>query len=84
MFFLDYYQSLYGTNDLLGSIGGFMLVKRYPLLRYKRKILFTFEDLMGTYLYAYKKTADGVPVDKINIFFLNSIDWWNSWIIHWI
>lgn len=45
--FIDSFQVLEGTTDLLGSIGGFMLVKQYPLIRYKRKVLFTFEDLLG-------------------------------------
>lgn len=45
--FIDSFQVLEGTTDLLGTIGGLMLVKQYPMIRYKRKILFSFEDLIG-------------------------------------
>lgn len=35
------------SEDLLGSIGGLVIVKKYPLIRFKRQILFSFTDLLG-------------------------------------
>lgn len=44
---IDSQQSLEGTTDLLGSIGAIVILRRYPVIRYKRKILFSFVDLLG-------------------------------------
>ncbi|KAG4065923.1 hypothetical protein HA402_008919 [Bradysia odoriphaga] len=51
--FIDSFQVLEGTTDLLGTIGGLMIVKQYPMIRYKRKILFSFEDLIDHKKYPY-------------------------------
>lgn len=45
--FIDFYQVLSGSTDLLGTIGGLATVNQYPLIRYKRKILFSLNDLFG-------------------------------------
>lgn len=45
--FIDFYNVLEGTTDLLGTIGAIIIVKQYPLKRYKRKILFSIVDLFG-------------------------------------
>lgn len=45
--FIDFYQVLAGSTDLLGTIGGLAIVNQYPLIRYKRKILFSLNDLFG-------------------------------------
>lgn len=37
------------SEDLLGGLGGLVIVKKYPLIRFKRQILFTFTDLLSTY-----------------------------------
>lgn len=47
------YQELSDTKDLLGTIGGILLVKEYPVLRYKRKILFSLTDFWGNTLIKY-------------------------------
>ncbi|XP_062551534.1 sodium channel protein Nach [Armigeres subalbatus] len=39
-------QVLVGTRKLLGSNGGLVLMKRYPLIRFSRQVLFTFTDLL--------------------------------------
>lgn len=38
---------LEGTTELLETIGATMMMKRYPLVRYRRQIIFTFADLFG-------------------------------------
>lgn len=40
-------RELAKTAELLGSNGGIVLVREYPMLRYKRKILFSLTDLYG-------------------------------------
>lgn len=42
-------QVLKQTQKLIGSIGGLIVVKRYPLVRFSRQLLFTFTDLLGEY-----------------------------------
>lgn len=44
---LEKYQVLKGTKQLLGSIGGLLIMKKYPLVRFKREVLFTLTDLFG-------------------------------------
>ncbi|XP_021701414.1 uncharacterized protein LOC5573493 isoform X1 [Aedes aegypti] len=39
-------QVLIGTRKLLGSNGGLVLMKKYPLIRFSRQVLFTFTDLL--------------------------------------
>ncbi|KAL9706710.1 hypothetical protein quinque_010228 [Culex quinquefasciatus] len=39
-------QILTGTRKLLGSNGGLVIMKRYPLIRFNRQVLFTFTDLL--------------------------------------
>ncbi|XP_058816413.1 sodium channel protein Nach [Topomyia yanbarensis] len=39
-------QVLKGTRKLLGSNGGLVIMKRYPLIRFSRQVLFTFTDLL--------------------------------------
>nr|XP_029715164.1 uncharacterized protein LOC109418499 [Aedes albopictus] len=39
-------QVLVGTRKLLGSNGGLVLMKKYPLIRFSRQVLFTFTDLL--------------------------------------
>lgn len=45
--FINAYKVLVDTNELLGTIGGILIVREYPLVRYKRKILFSLTDLFG-------------------------------------
>lgn len=45
--FLDTFQELRGATDILGTIGGIVTIETYPLIRYKRKILFSLTDLLG-------------------------------------
>ncbi|XP_053691956.1 sodium channel protein Nach [Sabethes cyaneus] len=39
-------QVLVGTRKLLGSNGGLVMMKRFPLIRFSRQVLFTFTDLL--------------------------------------
>ncbi|XP_058449237.1 uncharacterized protein LOC131429203 [Malaya genurostris] len=39
-------QILIGTRKLLGSNGGLVIMKRYPLIRFSRQVLFSFTDLL--------------------------------------
>ncbi|XP_058056476.1 sodium channel protein Nach [Anopheles bellator] len=39
-------QVLKETQKLIGSIGGLVVMKRYPLVRFSRQLLFTFTDLL--------------------------------------
>uniref|UniRef100_A0A182ILU4 Amiloride-sensitive sodium channel n=1 Tax=Anopheles atroparvus TaxID=41427 RepID=A0A182ILU4_ANOAO len=39
-------QVLKQTQKLIGSIGGLVVMKRYPLVRFSRQLLFTFTDLL--------------------------------------
>lgn len=48
--FINAYKILVDTNELLGTIGGIIIVREYPLVRYKRKILFSLTDLFGKLL----------------------------------
>lgn len=45
--FINNFKILVDTNELLGTIGGIIIVREYPLVRYKRKILFSLTDLFG-------------------------------------
>lgn len=38
---------LANTDDLLGASGGIIQYQNYPMIRYKRKVLFSLEDLLG-------------------------------------
>lgn len=49
--FIDFYRVLTGSTDLLGTIGGLAIVNQYPLIRYKRKILFSLNDLFGEFIF---------------------------------
>ena len=40
-------QRLTGTKGLLGSTGALVMMKRYPLYRFQREVLFTLTDLFG-------------------------------------
>uniref|UniRef100_A0A182QP75 Sodium channel protein Nach n=1 Tax=Anopheles farauti TaxID=69004 RepID=A0A182QP75_9DIPT len=43
---IEHRQVLKHTQKLIGSIGGLIVVKRYPLVRFSRQLLFTFTDLL--------------------------------------
>lgn len=38
---------LANNEDLLGSTGGIVNYKTYPMIRYRRRIMFSIEDLLG-------------------------------------
>lgn len=40
---------LANTDDLLGSSGGIIQYQNYPMIRYKRKVMFSWEDLLGMF-----------------------------------
>lgn len=44
---IEKYQHLQGTKQLLGSIGGLVIMKKYPLIRFQRGVIFTLADLFG-------------------------------------
>lgn len=39
-------QKLRGATDIIGSLGGIVIAKKYPQIRYFRQQLFTFTDLL--------------------------------------
>lgn len=45
--YINAYKVLEDTSELLGTIGGIVIIREYPLVRYKRKIIFTLTDLFG-------------------------------------
>lgn len=45
---VEKYQHLKGTKQLLGSIGGLMIMKKYPLIRFQREVIFTLTDFFGS------------------------------------
>lgn len=42
-------QPLMNQEDLLGSSGGIVTYHNYPMIRYRRKIMFSLEDLLGMF-----------------------------------
>ncbi|CAO1409477.1 unnamed protein product [Diamesa serratosioi] len=42
---VEKFQVLSGTRSLLGSIGGLVIMKKYPLIRFQREVMFTLTDL---------------------------------------
>lgn len=44
---VEKFQHLQGTRLLLGSIGGLMIMKKYPLIRFQREVIFTLTDFFG-------------------------------------
>lgn len=40
-------EVLTNTGDLLGSCGGIIKYDNYPMIRYRRKVMFSMEDLLG-------------------------------------
>lgn len=76
---LDMQQALEGTTDLIGTIGAIILFHRYPLIRYKRKILFSFVDFLGKFLQSKRQNQ----IDFLCDFFSDSFDRRNSFIFHW-
>jgi hypothetical protein len=44
---VEKFQVLTGTKTLLGSIGGLVIMKKYPLIRFQREIIFTLTDFFG-------------------------------------
>lgn len=44
---VEKFQHLKGTRQLLGSIGGLVIMKKYPLTRYQREVIFTLTDFFG-------------------------------------
>ena len=44
---VERYQHLKGTKELLGSIGGLMVMRKYPLIRFQREVIFTLTDFFG-------------------------------------
>lgn len=47
--YIQGYKVLVDTNSLLGTISAIALVKEYPLVRFKRRILFSLTDFFGKY-----------------------------------
>lgn len=47
--FIDSFKTLEDTTELLGTIGALITVRQYPVIRYKRKILFSLTDLFGEF-----------------------------------
>lgn len=45
--FVNGLKTMPDTNELLGTIGGIIIIREYPFVRYKRKILFSLTDLFG-------------------------------------
>lgn len=45
---VEKFQVLKGTKALLGSIGGLVIMKKYPLIRFQREVIFTLTDFFGT------------------------------------
>lgn len=45
--FVSEVKTMIDSNQLLGTKGGTAIVKEYPLIRLKRKILFSLTDLYG-------------------------------------
>lgn len=45
---INAHKVMYDQNELLGTNGGILTMKDYPVVRYKRKILFSFTDLLGS------------------------------------
>lgn len=43
-------EVLTNTGELLGSSGGIIKYDNYPMIRYRRKVMFSLEDLLGTLL----------------------------------
>lgn len=44
---VEKFQVLKGTKQLLGSIGGLLIMKKYPLIRFQREVIFTLTDFFG-------------------------------------
>lgn len=44
---IEKFQHLKGTRQLLGSIGGLVIMKKYPLTRFQREVIFTLTDFFG-------------------------------------
>lgn len=63
---VERYQHLKGTKELLGSIGGLMVMRKYPLIRFQREVIFTLTDFFGELITFY-------PLISINIYFIVSI-----------
>lgn len=47
---IEKFQVLKGTRQLLGSIGGLVIMKKYPLIRFQREVIFTLTDFFGKVL----------------------------------
>lgn len=75
-------------NDKVQAVklfGVILMYKEYPLIRYKRKIIFTLMDLFGEvqlsiFIGKFIKTNNNEFDPSIS----KSVDWWNSLIVHWI
>lgn len=46
---IERYQHLKDTKTLIGSIGGLIVMKKYPLVRYQREVIFTLTDFFGMF-----------------------------------
>jgi hypothetical protein len=46
---VEKFQVLKGTKALLGSIGGLVIMKKYPLIRFQRELIFTLTDFFGKF-----------------------------------
>lgn len=70
---------LANNEDLLGSTGGIVNYKTYPMIRYRRRIMFSVEDLMGIiYLIAL------FVIIVFYIFLMNftSFGGWYGWAVY--
>lgn len=77
--YINAYKILEDTSELLGTIGGIVIIREYPLVRYKRKILFSLTDLFG------KKNNFPFKYQILIYFYvISSIDWWHGIVFYWI
>lgn len=63
--FTNAFKMLVDTNELLGTIGGIVIVREYPLVRYRRKILFSLTDLYGKFVMYIFKSINLIAVNGL-------------------
>lgn len=47
IFNVENYQVLKDSKELIGSIGGLVMMRKFPLIRYHRDTVFTLRDFCG-------------------------------------
>lgn len=71
---------LANNEDLLGSTGGIVNYKTYPMIRYRRRIMFSVEDLLGKC--NLLNMSKDLKVTRIRVL-LNSVGWRYGWASDW-